>query len=352
MFFKEVPMSTVRSRRGFTLIELLVVIAIIGVLIALLVPAVQKVRESAARMQCSNNLKQIALACHTYEGVYKYVPPGWTHDVSPFPRRQSDSMWFHLLPYIEQQPLFTQGTPANPVVNSDGYVLKTAVAEVAPMVVPVYLCPADASHGLHVTGPINPNDHGYGPVFTPQGVSLSYSTGSYVGNVMVLDPSGPKSVANAMPDGSSNTAMIGHRLEKCDPRIVWGVTFDVYNFVFAEPRNWSPYRSMAMIGMPTYFAVNGNVTPNPPGGVPGSNVTQRNSRGVRNQNQDFTQGGLPFQIMPRAGFCQPFSMVTPHDVMVVALGDGSVRTVSSGISAATWKNAWTPFDGNPLGPDW
>jgi prepilin-type N-terminal cleavage/methylation domain-containing protein len=342
-------MSGLKFRRGFTLIELLVVIAIIGILIALLVPAVQKIREAAARTQCTNNLKQIALACHSYESVHKQLPPGWTHDTTPWPRRQSDSMWFHILPYIEQQPLHTQGTPANPEIATDGYIFKMAVEELAPMVVPLYLCPADATHSQHVTGPINTAEHGYGPVFTlpPKRVSLRYSTGSYVGNVMVLDPSGSKSLATAMPDGSSNTAMIGHRLEKCDPRIVWGVTFDVHNIIFAEPRNWSPYRNMAIIGMPTYHRFYGGTDPNV-----GVNRTTRNVNGVRGHNQDFSQGGLPFQIMPRPGFCQPFAMVTPHEVMVVALGDGSVRIASSAISAATWRNAWIHADGNPLGADW
>ena len=89
--------SKTRSR-GFTLVELLVVIAIIGILVALLLPAVQAAREAARRMSCGNNLKQIALAAHNFHDTYKMLPPIVNHSGGP-------TFFFHILPYIEQQPL-------------------------------------------------------------------------------------------------------------------------------------------------------------------------------------------------------------------------------------------------------
>src|SRR4051812_38956990 len=89
-----------RSRAAFTLIELLVVIAIIAILIALLVPAVQKVREAAARTQCANNLKQIGLAVHSFHDNHKYIP---------YTRLDTQETWAVLiLPYLEKQDLYQQ----------------------------------------------------------------------------------------------------------------------------------------------------------------------------------------------------------------------------------------------------
>lgn len=106
-----IPSSHRRRPGGFTLVELLVVIAIIGVLVALLLPAVQAAREAARRMQCSNNLKQIALACHNYQSTYKQLPLNWDTEEPNWDANKNDlfkplSWYVYLLPFIEQQPLY------------------------------------------------------------------------------------------------------------------------------------------------------------------------------------------------------------------------------------------------------
>jgi len=103
-----------RTRDGFTLIELLVVIAIIVLLMALLLPAVQKVRESANRMKCGNNLKQIGIACHMYENDYKSLPTGgwgwfWLGEPERVGRKQPGGWIYNILPYVEQQELHRRG---------------------------------------------------------------------------------------------------------------------------------------------------------------------------------------------------------------------------------------------------
>ena len=156
-------MRSISSRqRGFTLIELLVVIAIIAVLIALLVPAVQKVREAAARTQCANNLKQQGLALHSYHDANKVLPPAKINSGSAGPYNASTSYYPHkpfvynhtgfvlILPYLDQAPLYsrydfnypscdsnwTGGTLANGGVNAGN-------AAVVGTYLAVYHCPSD-----------------------------------------------------------------------------------------------------------------------------------------------------------------------------------------------------------------
>jgi prepilin-type N-terminal cleavage/methylation domain-containing protein len=99
-----------RSRRGFTLIELLVVIAIIGILIGLLLPAVQKVREAANRVRCGNNMKQIGIAMHNYHSSMNCFPPGTVDGpFGPDTRQLDRSTWLiFLLPYMEQDAIYQQ----------------------------------------------------------------------------------------------------------------------------------------------------------------------------------------------------------------------------------------------------
>jgi prepilin-type N-terminal cleavage/methylation domain-containing protein len=231
-----------RRRRAFTLVELLVVVAIIGILIALLLPAVQAAREAARRMQCGNNLKQLGLALHNYEGVHKRFPMSACHDNFTWNQAHPShhaNLFVALLPYIEQLALyrscdFTVNTSHLSRIGGTGPFVHESV-------IPAFVCPTD-EQPKYWNG--NPYYHGSGASTANQkratanyGASIGnqyfWSCPSFPGNLFGTGPAGHgdtldssrisgvfshmtfgASIADIL-DGTSNTIALGEVRPKC-----------------------------------------------------------------------------------------------------------------------------------------
>jgi prepilin-type N-terminal cleavage/methylation domain-containing protein len=256
-----------RTRSAFTLIELLVVIAIIAILIGLLLPAVQKVREAAARMKCANNLKQIALAGHNYASAQGVLPPGITGSPNPHPYSftQGNFQWMgplgYLLPYVEQKPLFdqidastragvtwTSSWSADQIGPSQWYNYQsngTAIYNnLMQSAIPTFLCPSDRQlqQGSSFNGwaliyvdlyfngssTLFAQPVGFPPTPPPLGKTNYVGVAGYFGNVNlpstdvfqgVFTNRSKTSLQNITgADGTSNTLMFGECLG--DARVV------------------------------------------------------------------------------------------------------------------------------------
>ena len=202
------------SRRGFTLVELLVVIAIIGILVSLLLPAVQSAREAARRMQCQNNVKQLALALHNYHTAHEIYPPAGYFDGNTL------SWCTSILPYIEQANLYEKLDLAGPYSNTTNK--KAAMNSVEP-----FLCPSFATHRSVLFSKFNKTDeqiggqdpytiHYYG-VLGPEGTNPAsgedypaevvgtcgdFATGGTMGHNTAIR-------MEDIRDGTSNTFLLG-----------------------------------------------------------------------------------------------------------------------------------------------
>jgi len=333
------------SRRGFTLIELLVVIAIIAILIGLLLPAIQKVREAAARSQCQNNLKQMALAMHNYAGVYQnYFPdairhqPGVTPNGGTVPVRITYiTHMYAMLPYLEGDNLYrcalsgilasTNAPSAGPDCNTyDCSTDLTATGNYVRLsVVKVYQCPSD--YGIARTGMSRHTG--------------SWAASSYAANWQLVGTPGTAtytSVAklNAIKDGASNTLLFAERLASCQRTQASGVAPAANGCLWAYPSSVD------------WFAVFGwNYT-----GYQAGTATPY----LQNWNQ-------PPMIQPKidpvptAGaavdpeLCDASRASTGHASCVAAMADGSVRLISPAVSQPTWQAAILAEDGIPLGSD-
>jgi prepilin-type N-terminal cleavage/methylation domain-containing protein len=325
----------IRKCQGFTLIELLVVIAIIAVLIGLLLPAVQKVREAANRMKCANNLKQLGLAAHNYHDVHTHLPPG----IGYYPTAKNGvfgTYFFHLLPYLEQDNLYGSalGPVRFPLPDGLTTVYYPGNNNVYSRRVAGFLCPSDPS--------VEP-----GGVVMVDGVS--FGACSYAHNGMVIgindlstypptsNPQGKTRITD-IQDGASNTILHAEKYARCSnttmaPAFRDGGTAWAYCtsplFPWQPPPMNPPYQGFG----------------------PGFCVAAFVARGAPNA----IGPGSKFQVQPTPflGNCDPTRAATAHAGGIqVGLADGSVRTLAPGLSGATWAAAVTRAGGEVLGSDW
>jgi prepilin-type N-terminal cleavage/methylation domain-containing protein/prepilin-type processing-associated H-X9-DG protein len=281
------------GRRGFTLIELLVVIAIIAILIGLLVPAVQKVREAAQRTQCENNLKQIGLALATFDNTYKRLPAAMIHSgrylnsngvYQPYSgpevsyAGQPYKVYNHtgfvaLLPYIEQGPLFKQynyqyvsssSSPYSPAPGGQSGYSNPKGAPVGPNPannpnaavgaanVPIYVCPSDETPAPVITSNDARTNNFYERVSARRGNYLfntgdqtDYSAPWSTQSMAIRGPFGNDGAAalGRIPDGTSNTIAVGEAKQELTsssygPYPLYGTHTAVHGYTY--PHKWEP----------------------------------------------------------------------------------------------------------------
>ena len=322
--------KNVQDRRGFTLVELLVVIAIIGILIGMLLPAVQQVREAARRTQCANNMRQMSLALLNCESTYSYMPQAaglLSGQFTPsfnFAAARADNgnsakvgtVQYFLLPYLEQQAIYNSfsGSTSDSVFITDTSGNIVSEFSGGPS---AYICPSDSTSEGGVVEWID---------------GRTFGVIDYAANVQALNhfygaPNGPNTNNNnpaqpnpaqrptiaSLQDGTTNTVAFAERFAVCAPPVA----------ATAGRNAWLGVASR-QLGNPIFAANDRNGEPIISTPDPSASVEDCNPLGVQSAHS----GGIN-----------------------VALFDGSVHFLTSEIGTIDWTNLIMPRDGQVIGGD-
>ncbi len=321
-----------RARGGFTLVELLVVIAIIGILIALLLPAVQAAREAARRTECTNKLKQVGLATHNLNGSYKSLPPLaavnqpgrlGVHLAAPRrlhePYHGSEGFTFYgwLLPFMEQESIYEQSiNPTTGVPESSGRV---GGVELRYLPMPPFLCPSDPT--ADIGGRLGSTTNGGANIWAISNYAANYlAFGKPMGaNSNVRREEGGVRIPSSFLDGTTNTVIHAERYGTC------GTSGGLPNGATTFGNLWMDSNS---VWRPVFCINQSSKDPSVLGFVP-CEAPQSNPRPYVNCVHTRTQSGHPGGLN-------------------ICLADGSVRFIRATLSVTVWERICDPRDGVPV----
>jgi len=311
-----------KKRLGFTLIELLVVIAIIAILISLLVPAVQKVREAAARTQVANNLKQLGTAVHAYHDQFKKFPPA-SNNVGQFSQLAAASgvpMSLHLLPFVEQSPLANQIQGGQVSGIGTGPTSTNGIPVIPPYQAPLDNSTADWLRVQNFACNIR--------LFTDIGASFQFASGPVFPSPPANTPCNMTLGRLTSMDGTSNTIMMATK----------------YGFAGAmgsQGTSSGTLSSLWDVGM-------GNAS----GGAYFGNSAASSPPSQTNANGGWLIAPTLSQATVGASFANCMAMALTIGGLQISKGDASVGTVTPTVGSDTWNKLLAPNDGNPIGSDY
>lgn len=356
-------MNALARRKGFTLIELLVVIAIIAILIGLLLPAVQKVREAAARTTCVNQLKNLALAVGNFEGTFNKFPglsTNATTGATPAPDQYNGSLFTQILPYIEQEAL-----QKLLITAASGNGTSTLNAAQTVNSIKLLVCPSDTS----VSNGVLPGTVAAG---SPAGRGAT----SYVPNTQVFGNSNAAGTAQGAAfsalrstytmgslsnrDGTSNTITFFEEYASAGTSGANGMNawaMPVYASTVATGSGGVLANNLHAVGYPRHASAAGLIN-TMPAAIPAA-TTQTPTGGsarpaiVLGDTYVHPFPAFTATLTPSRTFATNNNIINPlHSGSTpVAMGDGGVKSVSSGISILTWACLIRPDDGQVLGSD-